>query len=47
MIRFVSLFFCVILIVTCGYGNVNKAVSLYSVRAITENRKGCPNFVWK
>ncbi len=32
--------FCVILIVTCGYGSVNKSVSLYSVRAITEKRKG-------
>ncbi len=25
---------------TCGYGNANKSISLYSVRAITEIRKG-------
>ena len=39
MIRFVSLFFCVISTVTCGYGSVNKSVSLYSVRAITEKER--------
>ena len=24
---------------TCGYGSANKSISLYSVRAITENGK--------
>ena len=31
--------FCVILTVTCAYGNVNKSVSLYSVRIITESER--------
>ena len=36
MIQICFSVFCVISTVTCGYGNVNKSVSLYSVRAITE-----------
>ncbi len=31
--------FCVILTVTFGYNNINKSVSLYRVRAITEKER--------
>ena len=39
MIQICFSVFCVISTVTCGYGNVNKSVSLYSVRAITEKER--------